>query len=101
MDAVAIEVIRALFAGAAMILIALVLRPAIKFLRSPMPRLDTKTSRYELNAEEDELQIPNSVKDAPDYTPSRAINMAKGSPIVTAQVVRTWLKDTSHSKSHA
>jgi len=76
MEEVFLEIIRIFFVCAGMLLMAIVMRPAIRFLRSPMPRMH-------------------------NFDPRSTLAFARKSPLFTAQTVRQWLKESPQSKSHA
>lgn len=100
METIVIEIIRTLFISLALLLIAWVLRPMVRFLRSPMPSLNKAVTERPFEETEEELQIPNN-DDSKSYNPSEVLNTARRSPLMTSQTIRHWLKENSQLKTHA
>lgn len=93
MEEAYLEIIRTIFACAGMLLTAIVMRPAIRFLKSPLPKPDALETSYSFEETEDELQIPSASDASKAYNPSSTIDFARKSPLLTAQTIRKWLKE--------
>ena len=101
MEEVFLEIIRIFFVCAGLLLTAIVMRPAIRFLRSPMPRMPALENDYSLEETSEELQIPSGSQLNQNFDPRSTLTLARQSPLFTAQTVRQWLKESPQSKSHA
>ena len=101
MEDVLIEIIKTIFVCAGMLLTAVVMRPAIRFLRAPLPQLNALETDYSLEETSEELQIPSGAELDKKYDQFGTLTFARKSPLLTAQIIRRWLKDSPQSKSHA
>ncbi len=101
MEEVVLEIIRTFFVCAGMLLTAIVMRPAIRFLRSPMPKMDALENDYFLERTSEEIQIPSGSQLDQDFDPRNTLTRARKSPLLTAQTIRQWLKESPQSESHA
>ncbi len=99
MEAIIIELIRLVFGSAIMLLMAWIMRPVIRFLRSPMPQLNLSTPNY-LEEGEEEIQIPTAPEES-NFDRFDTLTAARHSPLKTAHVVRQWIRESSTLKSHA
>ncbi|MBF0279650.1 MAG: hypothetical protein HQM13_17760 [SAR324 cluster bacterium] len=97
MEEVFLEIIKTLFACAGMLLTAIVMRPAVRFLKSPMPQLHALEADYSLEEANEEIQIPSGKSMENDFDPRSTLMIARKSPMLTVQTIRYWLKDSSHS----
>ncbi len=100
MESVLIEIIRTIFICAILLVTAWALRPVIRFLRTPMPRLEKFDMTQILEEVDEEIQIPNA-SGSESYDQSKILMTAGKSPQMTAQTIRQWLKEPSNPSPHA
>ncbi|MBF0287936.1 MAG: hypothetical protein HQM14_08965 [SAR324 cluster bacterium] len=99
METITIELIRLVFGSAIMLITAWIMRPAIRFLRSPMPQFDLSLPNY-LEEAEEEIQIPTAPAEE-DFDRFETITTARAFPLKTTHVVRQWIRESPSLKSHA
>lgn len=90
MEAITIEIIRTIFAGAAVLILAWVLRPLVQFFRKPLIVPEKTTSNTLFEETEEEIQIPNEAK---AHSKGQVLDSARRSPMRTTQIIRQWLKE--------
>ena len=95
MEEVVLEMIRTFFAAAGIVLMAVVMRPAIHFFKAPLPRPDTFATKNVFEETKKELQIPASPETDTPYNRAKTLDFAQKSPVLTAQTIRQWLKESS------
>lgn len=86
-----LTLLRWLFAGAALVAVAVyVVRPVVRMLREK-PDADLLTPSWEDKLEGDELEIPTDPEDA-DFDRTAAIRKAREDPQQVALLVQNWLR---------
>lgn len=95
MEEAVLEMIRTVFAGAGIVVMVVVMRPAIRFFKEPLPRPDTLKTKNVFEETKKELQIPSSPENHNAYSRANTLDFAQKSPVLTAETIRKWLKEPS------